>query len=171
MKIVGDFYESTIDVPEIEANYGDGLELADGTDGGIISNVTVRNGNLSRNRGYGLRLTDQDTSVDVLGTSFIENAKGGIYANAGIRNVRYINGENTGLSLIVAPNSNYMTKIRDCELSSNGVTTAPGGKPAQFLINYGGNPAKLLQDGNVCTYYGSGTSNMQVRAPAGTPPS
>lgn len=170
----GDFYESLVDALDCKANYSDGCYVADLPDtlNGVISNLTFRTPNLSRNRGAGLFLDDQANSVDVVaGGSFINNGRGAIYANSGIRTVRDINGENTGLSLITIKSSNYMSVIRDCKLSSDGATKEPtNGKPSQYVINFMDPTFRNLdQSGSYFTFYGAGTSQMALMAPPGTP--
>lgn len=169
----GDFFESVVDNASCSANYGNGCYVADlpATLNGVISNLMFRSPNLSRNRGSGLYLDDNANSVDVAQGSFINNGRGGIYANSGIRHVRDINGENTGLSLITIRASSYPSQIRDCNLSSDGATKEPtNGKPSQYVINFMDPSMRNLdQSGNYFTFYGGGTNTMALFAPAGTP--
>lgn len=160
----GDFYESLIINAQCENNLGDGLIIANGGDGGIASNVMVVAPNLSRNLGYGLKLTSAH-SVDVNLGSFIVNKLGGIYASNGIRYVNGVNFENSGLTGIIVPTSDYITTVRDCHASSDGTTTAPGGTAMRYLIDYDGAAGKIQHSGLYVTYYGGGTDNMAVWKP------
>lgn len=78
----GDFYESLIENPQCENNFGDGMVIANGTNGGIASNVMIFAANLCRNLGNGLKLTSAN-SVEVNPGSFVVNKLGGIYASSG----------------------------------------------------------------------------------------
>lgn len=168
--LVGDFFESSIFNPSAKACFGDGMTIENSDDGGIISNVMVFGANLSRCNGYGLHLMKGASSVDLSLGSFISNGKGGILAENGIRSVSFANGENTGEVFIDVPGSAFMTTLYACNLSSNGVTTAPGGKPSRYLYRYGGPAGNIKEDaGYVTPYPASATSpaptDMAVRAP------
>lgn len=170
ISLIGDFFESAIFNPNVNACYGDGMTIENGQDGGIISNVMMFGVNLSRNLGYGLHLMNGASSVDVSLGSFIGNSKGGILAENGIRSVSFINGENTGQILIDVPFSAYPTKLVKCNLSSNGVTAGKGGVPSQYLYRYrGSDPSLCVADDCYVTPYapsgGSAPTNMAVRAP------
>lgn len=161
--IAGDFFESLIDNLVSDNNNADGLSIADGADGGIISDVIVRSSSLSRNHGYGLRL-DRANSVDVLaGGRFILNGAGGIFASNGIRTVESVNFENSGLIGIDIPTSDYPSRITGCNASSDESTHDPSGVAMKHTYRYGGSPANLLQSENYYTFYGKGAQQGSVR--------
>lgn len=160
----GDFFESVLINLQSGANNGDGVYIANGADGGIISNLMVVAPNLSRNNGYGLHLVHAN-SVDVTLGSFILNALGGVLASNGIRLCHGLNFENSGLIGIDIPTSDYTSTISACNASTEGVTHAPGGVPMLYLYRYHGVPTNLQQNLNYITYYGTGTFTGAVRAP------
>jgi len=162
VKIIGDFFESTLDNIESENNNGDGLFIDHGADGGIISNLMIRSPNLSRNKGYGFHAA-RANSIDISQGSFINNGKGGLLGEHGIRTVDSVNCENTGLVCIDIPASDYKTRLVGNNASTDGKTAVH--TPLQYTYRYSGNPANLLQSDNYITYYGSGTNKTAVRAP------
>ncbi|HWZ06518.1 MAG TPA: hypothetical protein VNY53_06360 [Bradyrhizobium sp.] len=162
VKIVGDFFESTLDNIESENNNGDGLFIDHGSDGGIISNLMIRSPNLSRNKGYGFHAA-RANSIDISQGSFINNGKGGLLGEHGIRTVDSVNCENSGLVCIDIPTSDFMTRLVGNNASSDGKTAVT--TTMQYTYRYNGIPANLIQSGNYFTYYGSGTHNTAVRAP------
>ena len=154
--------KSTLDNMELENNNGDGLFIDHGADGGIISNLMIRSPNLSRNKGYGFHAVHAN-SIDISQGSFINNGKGGLLGEHGIRTVDSVNCENSGLVCIDIPTSDYMTRLVGNNASSDGKTAVT--TPMQYTYRYNGIPANLIQSGNYFTYYGSGTKNTAVRAP------
>ena len=162
VKIVGDFFESTLDNIELENNRGDGLFIDHGSDGGIISNLMIRSPNLSRNLGYGFHAA-RANSIDISQGSFINNGMGGLLGEHGIRTVDSVNCENSGLVCIDIPTSNYKTRLVGNNASTDGKTAVA--TPLQYTYRYNGVPANLIESGNYITYYGSGTNNTAVRAP------
>ena len=162
VKIIGDFFESTLDNIESENNKGDGLFIDHGSDGGIISNLMIRSPNLSRNQGYGFHAA-RANSIDISQGSFINNGKGGLLGEHGIRTVDSVNCENSGLVCIDIPTSDFMTRLVGNNASTNGATAVT--TPMQYTYRYRGIEANLIQSGNYITYYGSGTNNTAVRAP------
>jgi hypothetical protein len=162
VKIIGDFFESTLDNIESENNKGDGLFIDHGSDGGIISNLMIRSPNLSRNQGYGFHAVHAN-SIDISQGSFINNGKGGLLGEHGIRTVDSVNCENSGLVCIDIPTSDFMTRLVGNNASTNGATAVT--TPMQYTYRYHGIEANLIQSGNYITYYGSGTNNTAVRAP------
>jgi hypothetical protein len=162
IKIIGDFFESTLDNIQSENNKGDGLFIDHGSDGGIISNLMIRSPNLSRNQGYGFH-SARAGSIDISQGSFINNGKGGLLGEHGIRTVDSVNCENTGLVCIDIPASDYKTRLVGNNASTDGKTAVH--TPLQYTYRYNGNPANLLQSDNYITYYGSGTNKTAVRAP------
>jgi hypothetical protein len=162
IKITGDFFESTLDNVGSENNKGDGLFIDHGGDGGIISNVMIRSPNLSRNQGYGFR-AGRANSIDISQGSFINNGKGGLLGQHGIRTVDSVNCENSGLVCIDIPSSDFKTRLIGNNASTDGATAVI--TPMRYTFRYRGNPANLIQSENYITYYGSGTDNTAVRAP------
>jgi hypothetical protein len=162
VKIIGDFFESTLDNIESENNNGDGLFIDHGADGGIISNLMIRSPNLSRNKGYGFHAAHAN-SIDISQGSFITNGKGGLLGEHGIRTVDSVNCENSGLVCIDIPTSDYPTRLVGNNASSDGKTAVT--TTMQYTYRYNGNPANLIQSGNYFTYYGAGTNNTAIRAP------
>jgi hypothetical protein len=162
VKIVGDFFESTLDNIESENNKGDGLFIDHGSDGGVISNLMIRSPNLSRNQGYGFHAA-RANSIDISQGSFINNAKGGLLGEHGIRTVDSVNCENSGQVCIDIPTSDFMTRLVGNNASTDGKTAVT--TPTQYTYRYNGIPAHLIQSGNYITYYGSGTNNTAVKAP------
>jgi hypothetical protein len=162
VKIIGDFFESTLDNIESENNNGDGLFIDHGADGGIISNLMIRSPNLSRNQGYGFH-SARASSIDISQGSFINNGKGGLLGEHGIRTVDSVNCENTGLVCIDIPTSDYKTRLVGNNASTDGKTAVT--TPLQYTYRYNGNPANLMQSDNYITYYGSGPNKTAVRAP------
>jgi hypothetical protein len=162
VKIIGDFFESTLDNIESENNKGDGLFIDHGSDGGIISNLMIRSPNLSRNQGYGFHAA-RANSIDISQGSFINNGKGGLLGEHGIRTVDSVNCENSGLVCIDIPTSDFMTRLTGNNASTNGTTAVT--TPMQYTYRYHGVETNLLQSENYITYYGSGTNNTAVRAP------
>jgi hypothetical protein len=162
VKIIGDFFESTLDNIESENNNGDGLFIDHGADGGIISNLMIRSPNLSRNKGYGFHAA-RANSIDISQGSFINNGKGGLLGEHGIRTVDSVNCENSGLVCIDIPTSDFMTRLVGNNASSDGKTAVT--TPLQYTYRYNGIPANLIQSENYITYYGPGTNNTAVRAP------
>jgi hypothetical protein len=162
IKIIGDFFESTLDNIQSENNKGDGLFIDHGTDGGIISNLMIRSPNLGRNQGYGFH-SARASSIDISQGSFINNGKGGLLGEHGIRTVDSVNCENTGLVCIDIPTSDYKTRLVGNNASTDGKTAVT--TPLQYTYRYNGNPANLMQSDNYITYYGSGPNKTAVRAP------
>jgi hypothetical protein len=162
VKIIGDFFESTLDNIESENNKGDGLFIDHGEDGGIISNLMIRSPNLSRNLGYGFH-AGRATSIDISQGSFINNGKGGLLGEHGIRTVDSVNCENSGLVCIDIPTSDFTTRLVGNNASTDGATKVT--TPLQYTYRYHGNAANLLQSDNYITYYGAGSNNTAVRAP------
>ena len=162
VKITGDFFESTLDNIESENNNGDGLFIDHGADGGVISNVMIRSPNLSRNKGYGFHAA-RANSIDISQGSFINNGKGGLLGEHGIRTVDSVNCENSGLVCIDIPTSDYMTRLTGNNASSDGKTSVA--TAMRYTYRYNGPPANLIQSENYFTYYGSGANNTAVRAP------
>jgi hypothetical protein len=162
IKIIGDFFESTLDNIQSENNKGDGLFIDHGTDGGIISNLMIRSPNLGRNQGYGFHAA-RASSIDISQGSFINNGKGGLLGEHGIRTVDSVNCENTGLVCIDIPTSDYKTRLVGNNASTDGKTAVT--TPLQYTYRYNGNPANLMQSDNYITYYGSGPNKTAVRAP------
>jgi hypothetical protein len=162
VKIIGDFFESTLDNIQSENNKGDGLFIDHGSDGGVISNLMIRSPNLSRNQGYGFHAA-RANSIDVSQGSFVNNGKGGLLGEHGIRTVDSVNCENTGLVCIDIPTSDYMTRLTGNNASSDGKTAVT--TPLRYTYRYNGIPANLIQSENYITYYGVGTNNTAVRAP------
>jgi hypothetical protein len=162
IKIIGDFFESTLDNIQSENNKGDGLFIDHGTDGGIISNLMIRSPNLGRNQGYGFHAA-RASSIDISQGSFINNGKGGLLGEHGIRTVDSVNCENTGLVCIDIPTSDYKTRLVGNNASTDGKTAVT--TPLQYTYRYNGNPANLMQSDNYITYYGSGPT----RRPSGRP--
>ena len=162
IKITGDFFESTLDNIGSENNKGDGLFIDHGADGGIISNLMIRSPNLSRNQGYGFHAA-RANSIDISQGSFINNGKGGLLGEHGIRTVDSVNCENSGLVCIDIPTSDFMTRLTGNNASTDGATAVA--TPMQYTYRYRGIEAKLIQSENYITYYGSGTNNTAVRAP------
>jgi len=162
VKIIGDFFESTLDNIESENNNGDGLFIDHGSDGGIISNLMIRSPNLSRNKGYGFHAA-RANSIDISQGSFINNGKGGLLGEHGIRTVDSVNCENSGLVCIDIPTSDFMMRLTGNNASTDGKTAVI--TPLQYTYRYHGVEDKLIQSGNYITYYGSGTNSTAVRAP------
>jgi hypothetical protein len=162
VKITGDFFESTLDNIASENNKGAGLFIDHGADGGIISNLMIRSPNLSRNQGYGFHAR-RANSIDISQGSFINNGKGGLLGEHGIRTVDSVNCENSGLVCIDIPTSDFMTRLIGNNASTDGKTAVT--TPMQYTYRYNGTAANLIQSGNHITYYGSGTNNAAVRAP------
>lgn len=162
VRIVGDFFESTLDNIESENNNADGLFIDHGSDGGVISNVMIRSPNLSRNHGYGFHAA-RANSIDISQGSFILNGKGGLLGEHGIRTVDSVNCENSGPVCIDIPTSDYTTRLVGNNASSDGKTAVVA--PMRYTFRYHGAADKLIQSGNYITYYGSGTNNTAVRAP------
>lgn len=162
VKITGDFFESTLDNIMSENNKGDGLFIDHGSDGGVISNVMIRSPNLSRNQGYGFHAR-RASSIDISQGSFINNGKGGLLGEHGIRTVDSVNCENTGLVCIDIPTSDFMTRLVGNNASTDGATAVS--TPTRYTYRYHGPAAHLIQSDNYITYYGSGKNNSAVRAP------
>jgi hypothetical protein len=162
VKIIGDFFESALDNIQSENNKADGLFIDHGADGGIISNLMIRSPNLSRNQGYGFH-SARASSIDISQGSFINNGKGGLLGEHGIRTVDSVNCENTGLVCIDIPTSDYKTRLIGNNASTDGKTAVT--TPLQYTYRYNGNAANLMQSDNYITYYGSGTNKTAVRAP------
>jgi hypothetical protein len=162
IKITGDFFESTLDNIGSENNKADGLFIDHGADGGIISNVMIRSPNLSRNQGYGFH-AGRANSIDISQGSFINNGKGGLLGEHGIRTVDSVNCENSGLVCIDIPTSDFKTRLIGNNASTDGATAVV--TPMRYTFRYHGNPSNLIQSENYITYYGSGTDNTAVRAP------
>ncbi len=162
VKITGDFFESTLDNIQSENNKGDGLFIDHGSDGGIISNLMIRSPNLGRNHGHGFHAA-RANSIDISQGSFINNGKGGLLGEHGIRTVDSVNCENSGLVCIDIPTSDFTTRLTGNNASTDGATAVI--TPLQYTYRYHGIENKLIQSGNYITYYGSGTNNTAVRAP------
>ena len=115
LNIIGDVFEFVFDNIAAENMIGDGVFISNGPgNSGIISNLMFVAPNLSRNLGYGMHLGSVNGntppgSVDVKLGSFINNSKGGILAENGIRTVDFINCENSGLICIDVPYSAFKT--------------------------------------------------------------
>jgi hypothetical protein len=92
-----------------------------GVDGGIISNVMIRSPNLSRNQGYGFH-AGRANSIDISQGSFINNGKGGLLGEHGIRTVDSVNCENSGLVCIDIPTSDFKTRLIGNNASPDGAT-------------------------------------------------
>ena len=95
---------------ESENNKGDGLFIDHGSDGGIISNLMIRSPNLGRNHGHGFHAAGAN-SIDISQGSFINNGKGGLLGEHGIRTVDSVNCENSGLVCIDIPTSDFTTRL------------------------------------------------------------
>jgi hypothetical protein len=148
IRVEGNFFESLLDNMQVENCSGDGIQVADGpanTIAGIISNVTLLTPNLSRNGGYGLHLSTAK-SVDVRGGSFINDVKGGIFAEQGERTIDGPNFENCGTAAItLSAAADAGCTVVNC--SGSNTATFPGG-PMTKLINYTGAAGGLYQAGN-----------------------
>jgi hypothetical protein len=162
VKIIGDFFEATLDNIQSENNKGDGLFIDHGADGGIISNLMIRSPNLSRNQGHGFH-SARASSIDISQGSFINNGKGGLLGEHGIRTVDSVNCENSGLVCIDIPTSDFKTRLVGNNASTDGKTAVT--TPLQYTYRYNGPAANLMQSDNYITYYGSGTNKTAVRAP------
>jgi hypothetical protein len=179
INIIGDVFESLFDNINAGNNRLDGVFISNGPgNAGIISNLMFLAPNLSRNSGYGMHLGSVNGntppgSVDIKLGSFINNAKGGILAENGIRLVDSINCENSGLICVDVPRSAFMTRLVGNNAASQGTLFALGGVPMRYTFRYHGPPGNLMlmkgHDPNVgdnyMTYYGTGTDNTAVRAP------
>jgi hypothetical protein len=166
LAIKGDFFESVLDNITTMANFGDGIWIDHGDDGGIISNVMIRSPNISRNRGYGLHAI-RANSIDISQGSVINNWKGGLLGEHGLRTVDSINCENTGPICVDIPTSNFPTRIVGTNASTDGATQGkgPGSGPLQYTFRYNGPASKLIESGNYITFYGKGKFTGAVRAP------
>lgn len=164
--VKGDFFESLIDNLQTENHGGDGIVLDHGDDGGILSNVMIRSPNISRNRGYGLRAR-RAGSIDISQGSAINNWKGGLLGEHGLRTVDSVNCENTGPICVDIPTSDFPTRIVGTNASTDGATQGegPGAGPLHYTYRYGGLPGRLIESGNYITFYGKGRFPGSVRAP------
>ena len=113
-------------------------------------------------QGYGFHAA-RANSIDISQGSFINNGKGGLLGEHGIRTVDSVNCENSGLVCIDIPTSDFMTRLVGNNASSDGKTAVT--TPLQYTYRYNGIPANLIQSENYITYYGPGTNNTAVRAP------
>jgi hypothetical protein len=166
LAIKGDFFESVLDNIVTMANFGDGIWIDHGDDGGIISNVMIRSPNISRNRGYGLHAL-RANSIDISQGSVINNWKGGILGEHGLRTVDSVNCENTGPICVDIPTSDFPTRIVGTNASSDGATQGkgPGSGTLQHTFRYGGPASNLIEQGNYITFYGKGKFTGATRAP------
>jgi len=166
LAIKGDFFESVLDNISTMANFGDGIWIDHGDDGGIISNVMIRSPNISRNRGYGLHAI-RANSIDIKQGSVINNWKGGLLGEHGLRTVDSINCENSGPICVDIPTSDFTTRITGTNASTDGATQGkgPGSGPLLYTYRYHGVASKLIESENYITFYGKGKFTGNVRAP------
>lgn len=164
IRVQGEVFESAFYSLDVKDNYGHGIEFSNAS--GVISNCMVYGTNASRNVKAGVALLDGCGSVDLIGGSMISNGSCGIDAGNGIRNARYINGENTGETLIRIPFSAYPSQIVGCNMSSSGIVNPynPDNKPAQYVIM--GATQNVMDRDCYVTPYGANPPEMSVRAPA-----
>jgi hypothetical protein len=164
--VKGDFFESLIDNLQTENHGQDGIVLDHGDDGGILSNVMLRAPNISRNRGYGLHAL-RANSIDISQGSVINNWKGGLLGERGLRTVDSVNCENSGPVCVDIPTSDFPTRIVGTNASTDGATRGkgPGSGPMLYAYRYGGAASKLIQSDNYITFYGSGKFTGAIRAP------
>lgn len=160
IRFQGDVFENVMTSLDAKDNFGNGIEFSN--IGGVISNLMAYGTNASRNVGFGVAMQDGAGSLDMFGGSMITNGLGGIDAPNGIRSVLYVNGENTGESLINVPSAGWGTRIIGCNMSSNGLINPaqPDAKPARFVI--GSSDRNVIERDCFVAPYGDNPPQMSV---------
>lgn len=127
----GDFFESDMHAVHAKDCKGSGAFFTHNP--GVISNVMMYGGGMSRCLRYGIETEKGVQSLDIFGGSLVNNSLGGI--SGAFRSAIAINGENTGQHMFDTGFLPYPCRIVACNLSTNGrQTSGPGALPSQYFV-------------------------------------